>query len=230
MPILTIETSTPLEDVAIVEGTRILAEERRTAGRGHAEELLGAVASVLERAGLALGRTGLASGDLDAVAVSIGPGRFSGLRVGLATAKGLALDSGLLVVPVPTLPALARSAHVDGGLVCPVIDARRGEVYGALFREGRERGRILPDAALPPAALAERVMGIAEGEPVFFLGTGASIYEDEISSVLGSSATFASPAVPAPAPLAIAAIAVERQGEPATELGILEPIYLRGVL
>jgi tRNA threonylcarbamoyladenosine biosynthesis protein TsaB len=223
VPILTIETSTPIEDVAVVEGGRILAEERRTAGRGHAEELLAAVAFVLDR-------TGLVPGDLDAVAVSIGPGRFSGLRVGLATAKGLALESGLPVVPVPTLPALARSGGVETGLVCPVIDARRGEVYGALFREGTERERILPDAALPPAILAEQVKEIAPGEFVLFLGTGASVYEEEISGVLGAYASFASPAVEAPVPLAIAGIAAELRREPAPDLGALEPIYLRGVL
>ena len=88
MLILTIETSTPTERVAVVRGGEVLAEVSDTVGRGHTEKLLGAIESVLADASVRID-------DLDAVGVSIGPGRFSGLRVGLATAKGLAVRVGL---------------------------------------------------------------------------------------------------------------------------------------
>src|SRR5689334_18463142 len=75
--------------------------------------------------------------DLDLIAVSIGPGSFTGLRIGLSVAKGLALATGLPAVGVPTLEAYANCAGARSGLLCPVLDARKGEVYGAAFQIGK---------------------------------------------------------------------------------------------
>ncbi len=118
--VLTIETSTPSEEVAVVDDGAVLASERRVAGRGQADELLAAVSSVLETSGTPLER-------LDAIAVSIGPGRFTGLRVGLSTAKGLAAASGVPVLPAPTLEALAGSGGVFDGLVCHLVGTVLGD-------------------------------------------------------------------------------------------------------
>jgi len=221
MRMLTIETSTPAESVAVVEGDRVLAERRWTAGRGHAERLIGAVASVLQEAGTALD-------ELDAIAVSIGPGRFTGLRVGLATAKGLAATSGVGVRPVRTLRALALSSGVEAGLVCPVIDARRGEVYAALFRGGAPEA-VMDEVALEPSALADRVRDRSSGEPVTFVGTGVTAYADELGELLGSTARLACDRPAAPTPRALAELALETQALSMRELVALEPVYLRGV-
>jgi tRNA threonylcarbamoyladenosine biosynthesis protein TsaB len=221
--ILTIETSTPAEHVAVVRDDTVLASLSETVGRGHTEKLLGAIESVLSRSSVALG-------DLDAVAVSIGPGRFSGLRVGLATAKGLAASSGLPVLPVETLAALAESARPFEGLVCPMLDARRGEVYGALFRlddDGRER--LLPDSASAPSALLANVAAEVEGRPVLFLGSGVSVCADEIAAAFGDAAVLPEDGVPAPTPVAMAALAHERKLPEPAAAATLEPVYLRGI-
>lgn len=222
MLILTIETSTPVERVAVVRDGAVVVERTETVGRGHTERLLGVVESVLDESG-----TGLA--DLDALAVSIGPGRFSGLRVGLATAKGLAASKGLPLVPVESLAALAESARPATGLVCPMLDARRGEVYGALFRLGAGRERLTEDAALSPDEMIERARAASGGEAVLFLGSGAVMCADEIASAAGVDARFPEVEVTAPAPSAIAAIAEEGGGLDPSEAAVLEPVYLRGI-
>jgi len=222
MLILTIETSTPVERVAVVRDGRVLAEFSETVARGHTEKLLGAVESVLSR-------SSVRAGDLEAIGVSIGPGRFSGLRVGLATAKGLAAASRVPVVPVETLAALAESAKPRAGLVCPMLDARKGEVYGALFRLNGRRERLLPDLAAAPGEMLERVREVAGEEAILFLGSGASACRDELASALGESALFTDTPVEAPDPVAIAALAAEFELPDPADAATLEPVYLRGI-
>jgi tRNA threonylcarbamoyladenosine biosynthesis protein TsaB len=222
MRILTIETSTPLEIVAVVEDGVVLAERRTTAGRGHRDRLARSIEE-------ALGQSGTKLRALGAIAVSIGPGRFTGLRVGLATAKGLAVATGLGVRPVPTLPALALSAGATDGLVCPALDARRGEVYAALLRP-RSGTVVMPEEASAPSDLARRVGALARGEPVTFVGTGAVAYRDEIEAALGSLARFAPHELTAPLPLALARLASEAPELRGAGLAALEPTYLRGAV
>jgi tRNA threonylcarbamoyladenosine biosynthesis protein TsaB len=222
MLILTIETSTPMERVAVVKDGSVLADAMETVGRGHTEKLLGAVESALSRSSVGLG-------ELDAIAVSIGPGRFSGLRVGLATAKGLAAAAGLPVVPVESLEALAESARPYEGLVCPMLDARRGEVYSALFRLGDVRERVLQDVAVAPAGMIESVKAAAGGGEVLFLGSGVAECADDVRASLGDRARFPDDELPTATPLAMAAI-VEELGLPdPAETSTLEPVYLRGI-
>lgn len=221
MRILAIETSTPLEVVAVVEGDRVLAERRTTAGRGRRDELASSAAAVLEQSGTVLR-------DLGAIAVSIGPGRFTGLRVGLAMAKGLAVTSGVGVRAVRTLPALALSAGASEGFTCPALDARRGEVYASLYRAD-DGEPLMDEAALTPEDLIGRVRGLAAGEPVTFAGTGAVAYRAEIAAGLGAGALFAPDGVVAPSPAAIARLARDAPDARGDALVALEPVYLRGV-
>lgn len=222
MLILTIETSTPMERVAVVRDGSVLAEITETVGRGHTEKLLGAVESALSRASVGLR-------ELDAIAVSIGPGRFSGLRVGLATAKGLAAARGLPVVPVQSLEALAESARPYEGLVCPMLDARKGEVYAALFHLGDGRERVLQDVAVAPAGMIERVGEAAGGREVLFVGGGAAACAGDVKASLGGSARFPDADVNTATPLAMAAIAEELGLPDPAEAATLEPVYLRGI-
>ncbi len=222
MLILTIETSTPMERVAVVRDGSVLAEITETVGRGHTEKLLRAVESTLSRASVDLG-------ELDAIAVSIGPGRFSGLRVGLATAKGLAAARGLPVVPVQSLEALAESARPYEGLVCPILDARKGEVYAALFHLGDGRERVLQDVAVAPAGMIERVREAAGGREVLFVGGGAAACADDVKAALGGGAHFPDADVSTATPLAMAAIVEELGPCDPAEASTLEPVYLRGI-
>lgn len=185
----------------IAEDGELLAEVTRDTGLGHGTELLTLIDECLAAAGEALE-------DVGCVAVSIGPGSFTGLRVALATAKGLALGGGATLVGVPTLEALAASvlpgwggeeatAPHPGVVVAPCLDARKGEVYGATFvvrqpvwREAVPRlERTSEDAAYAPATFVE-VLG--ERTPadarIVLLGDGCARYPAEIADALGERA------------------------------------------
>ena len=126
--LLALETAARAPSVALLAGDELLAEERAPAGRTGAEGLLPCVDAALARVGVALDA-------VEAVAVSIGPGSFTGLRVGVATVKGLLFGCSRPVVPVPTLAALARLApEAETEPVVALLDARRGEFYAAAYR------------------------------------------------------------------------------------------------
>jgi tRNA threonylcarbamoyladenosine biosynthesis protein TsaB len=137
----------------VTRGDEVLAEDAAPASRSHVASLPGLVERVLGRAGLTIR-------DVEGLAVSIGPGSFTGLRIGLGLAKGLAFAGGLPLAAVPTLEALAEAAGAaPGETVCAALDARKREVYAAVFRvdpDGALR-RLGPDIALAPDALAARL-------------------------------------------------------------------------
>jgi tRNA threonylcarbamoyladenosine biosynthesis protein TsaB len=134
----------------------------------HARELMPAVLDCLERSGLAFA-------DLDAIAVGVGPGAFTGLRIGVATARALALSAGKELRPVSSLAALAEAAPEP--LVLPLIDAKRGELFAALIEGGRE---LWPPFAAAPEAVAERVR--AEGVAPLALGDGSVRFGDALEA------------------------------------------------
>jgi tRNA threonylcarbamoyladenosine biosynthesis protein TsaB len=177
--LLAVETSCGTPSVALLRGEELLAEERAVAGRSGAESLLPCVDAVLRRARVALET-------VEAFAISIGPGSFTGLRVGVATLKGLAFGTELPIAPVPTLAVLARGAPDARHPVVSLVDARRGELYAAAYRlegAGREpvpcepaEGVYTPEQLaprLPPACLlvgegvalcGERIRTLARSE------------------------------------------------------------------
>lgn len=145
--LLAIETSGALPSVALLRGATLVAERRSAPGRPGSEPLLPAIDALLRRAGCALGA-------VEAFAVAVGPGSFTGLRVGIATLKGLAFGSGAPVAAVGTLAALALRAPRGRDPIVAVLDARRDEVYAAGFSwQGN---------ALEPAGLPEGLYGAAE--------------------------------------------------------------------
>ncbi|MEK6605049.1 MAG: tRNA (adenosine(37)-N6)-threonylcarbamoyltransferase complex dimerization subunit type 1 TsaB [Nitrospirota bacterium] len=177
MRLLAIETATPAQSVALVEDDRLLAELSYEAQGNRGGVLLPTVDQVLKKAGVA-------ARDLDVVAVSVGPGSFTGLRVGLATAKGLALGAGARLVGVPTLEALAAGYASADATICALLDAYRGEVYMALFRRnGNALERLSPDAVLAPGAVASALAAV-EG-PVHLIGNGAARYREPLEAALG---------------------------------------------
>lgn len=167
MKILSIDSSALVASVAICEDDRILAEYTLNNGNTHSETILPMVESLL-------GALGLTVPDIDLFAVSAGPGSFTGVRIGAATLKGLAFASGKPCVEVSTLEALAANLRLCDGLVCPVMNARRSQVYTALFRiSGGEIERLMEDSALSIAELDSLLA--AYGEPIRLCGDGYSI-------------------------------------------------------
>jgi tRNA threonylcarbamoyladenosine biosynthesis protein TsaB len=178
--LLALETATRAVGVALLRGGCVEAEQDAPADRPAAETLISAIDAVLARAGIA-------PRALDAVAVSIGPGSFTGLRVGLSTAKGLAFGRPCPLVPVSTLEALALAAGVGDDPVVAMLDARRGEVYAAAWAVSRDG---------PQALLAEGVYGaeqLARRLPSAcrLVGDGAAVVGAELRARLGDGVRLA---------------------------------------
>jgi tRNA threonylcarbamoyladenosine biosynthesis protein TsaB len=192
----------------------VVAEGAHRESRSHTASLPVLVERVLGEAGLALE-------DVEGIAVSIGPGSFTGLRIGLALAKGLAFAGGLPLVGVPTLEALAWVADAAPGTsVCAALDARKREVYAALFAvEAGGLRRVTPDLALAPEALAARLP-----RPCTLVGDAGEVY----GAVLGAHARLLPFATHHPRGGVIARLGAARlaAGE-AANVGTLEPIYVR---
>ncbi len=156
MSLLGIDTATAASVACVLRGDGRVFERAPDAAAllgppAHARELMPAVAEVMERAGLGFG-------ELRAIAVGVGPGTFTGLRIGIATARGLASANGLALRPVSSLAALA--VGIDGDVRLPLIDAKRGEVFAALYA-GSER--VWPPFAAPPDEVARRVAERGDG-------------------------------------------------------------------
>jgi tRNA threonylcarbamoyladenosine biosynthesis protein TsaB len=181
--LLAVETSTSAGGVALLEGERLRGEYLLDVRATHSERLMPAIDRLLADAGWT-------PADLTGLAVAVGPGSFTGLRIGLSAVKGLALALGVPVAAVPTLDALAATLPFAMLPVCPVLDARKGEVYTSLYRwDGAAMRREWEYLALPPAALAVRL-----DEPVILLGDGASAIASELARQAPPHRRLASPA------------------------------------
>ena len=169
--ILALETSTFTTSVALGRGGRVLAA-RDARVSTHSETLLPLIDEMLRAAGLG-------PKDIEGVACGAGPGSFTGLRIGLATAKGLCYALDRALVTVSSLAALALEAPAEGELCLALLDARKGEVYAGLYRrDGATPQPVVEEAAMPPGKLAEWVAAAAGGTPVVVVGEGALAYPD----------------------------------------------------
>jgi tRNA threonylcarbamoyladenosine biosynthesis protein TsaB len=178
--VLALEPATSALGVALLRGQDLVDEISAPAGPA-AVTLLPAVDSLLDRAGVALG-------DLEAFAISIGPGSFTSLRVGIATVKGLAFESDLPIAPVSTLAALARAAGPTDRLVVPMLDARRGEVYAAAYAGASDWEVVLPEGVYSPEALCARIR-----PPCVLVGEGAALCGEAIAAALGEGVALLRP-------------------------------------
>ncbi len=170
MKILALESSAIAASVALTRDGILLAETTVNIGNTHSETLLPIVENMMKQ-------TGLSVADADLFAVSVGPGSFTGVRIGVATVKGLAFGSGKPCVGVSTLEALAENLSVvSDALICPVMNARRNQVYTALFRGGK---RLMPDSAISAEELDEILA--AYDEPVLFTGDGYDLITGQTS-------------------------------------------------
>jgi tRNA threonylcarbamoyladenosine biosynthesis protein TsaB len=150
-------------------------------------------------------RTGLCMHDIDVFAVAIGPGSFTGLRVGISTIKGFAYATGKPVTGVSTLEALAWNTPFCQHLVCPLLDARKGQVYGAVY-QWNHKGFVstMPEGVYPVRQLIQKLE-----QPTIFLGEGSLLYRSDIIDIAGNLAIFGTPELMAPSPAHIAQLGLK---------------------
>lgn len=221
MKILAFETSAKSVSTAVVENGVPLAYAYQCTGLTHSRTLMPMVDAMLKNAELTLG-------DMDAVAVAAGPGSFTGLRIGIAAVKGLAWAADKPCFGVSTLEAMAQNlAHMDGLLVC-AMDARRNQVYNALFRaRGGALERLTPDRAIGIEELAKELADISAETGKIVVGDGAQLCYTGLLE-RGVSCTLAPAALRMQNAVGVALCAEEmvRRGE-TTSARDLVPVYLR---
>ena len=210
MRVLAVETSTLSGGAALLDGERVVGEYTLDVRVTHSERLMAAIDQLLSDAGWT-------ARELEGIAVTVGPGSFTGLRVGLSTVKGLALALAIPVAAVPTLDAMAAMLPYAALPVCPVLDARKREVYASLYRwDGLGMRRQWDYLAVAPDELARRLR-----EPVIVVGDGAEAIDSAF-------ARRVEPPRRGPAPAVVGALGRARlaRGETVT-VADLVPIYLR---
>lgn len=219
MRILALETAAKAVSAAVTEDGKVLASAYQDTGLTHSRTLMPLVELLLRN-------TGLTAADLDAVAVSAGPGSFTGVRIGVSAAKGLAWAADKPCVPVSTLAALARNVSFLDGLVVCAMDARRQQVYNALFeaRDGKLT-RLTEDRAVALSDLAEELRG--DSRPKVVLGDGGRMCRDFLTAA-GVPCRLAPPHL-----VKENAVSVALEAEEAARAGglvsarELAPVYLR---
>jgi tRNA threonylcarbamoyladenosine biosynthesis protein TsaB len=237
MRVLGIDTATSTASAAIVENGWLIAEEifpavepakqdgSPQAGGNHTEVILPLIQSVLKSAALSVA-------DISALAVSIGPGSFTGLRIGLSTIKGIAYGWGVPVYGVSTLLANAARVKEDDRLICSLLDARKKQVYAGLFRRrGDDLIRITDDSMQSAGETIDLVRSFngENGRPCLFIGDGTVAYEKLLRDAFGDELELQKGAGLPSVASAVAGLA-ERPScdKAAVDLGInLAPIYLR---
>lgn len=177
MKILAIESSGLVASAALATEDTLLAEYTVNFKKTHSQTLLPMVEEIVSMVGMDLK-------EIDAIAVSAGPGSFTGLRIGSATAKGLGLVLQKPIIPVPTTQGIAANLYGTEGILCPLMDARRNQVYTGLYRYNKKGFEIVEDQM---AVQVEEIIGKvnALGEPVTYLGDGA----DAFAGVLAEKTT-----------------------------------------
>ncbi len=167
MLILAFETSAKAASVALLEGGVLLGESYQNTGLTHSQTIMVMAEDLLKQCGKAVS-------DLTHVAVAAGPGSFTGVRIGVAAAKGLSWGAELPCCGVSTLEAMALSLGVYEGYVCPVMDARRSQVYNALFKaQGGALTRVAEDRAIALSDLKEELKQLSG--PIFLVGDGSNL-------------------------------------------------------
>jgi tRNA threonylcarbamoyladenosine biosynthesis protein TsaB len=216
--VLALDTTSRAGSVAVVQDGRVLTELAGDPQLTHGERLPGELINALDAARTPLGRVTL-------LAVAAGPGSFTGLRVGIASMQGLAMATGLRVVPVSAFEALARRAPAGDGFVGAWIDAQRGQVFAALFANGAGAATpLLAPSSLPPADTLALWHDRVDGRPITFIGDGAVRYGDVIREQLGAATVVVATAPPLAG--AIGEIAAEHP-ERAVLPHAIVPIYVR---
>lgn len=182
--LLAIETATMCGSVALLAGDRCLAENSVDTATTHSRRLIQQVAQVMRE-------TGTEWEQLDGIAISLGPGSFTGLRIGLSTAKGLAMAADRPLLGVPTLDGLAHQIIAPpGSQVCALLDARKKEIYAAFYRCNANGvpEKTSVDLVMEPDKIVALI-----NQPTILVGDGAIVYHDFLRETLGNAAIFTPP-------------------------------------
>lgn len=217
MKLLAIDTSGPVCGVAILTEAGIAYECSAVNKLTHSTNLMPMVEA-------AFASTGLSLQDMDRLAVVTGPGSFTGVRIGVSTAKGLAHGAGKPCVAVDALEAMAAGAGEFSGVICPIQDARAGQVYGAAFAPGDTRPeRLMEDTPLKVEEYVSAIQAI--GDRFLFLGDGMPVQKAKLQALLGDAAVFAHPQQAFLRPAAVAWLGSQINEE--VDYLELMPMYLR---
>lgn len=183
MRILALDSSGLVASVAIASEEALLAEYTINYKRTHSQTLLPMLDEIIRMADLDIS-------DIDAIAISAGPGSFTGLRIGSATAKGLGLALDKPIIPIPTVDGLAYNLYGTDKMVCPIMDARRDQVYTGLYEFIDDRLNVIsPQKALSIDELVEEINQI--GRETIFLGDGVPIHRERIENKMKNDYEFA---------------------------------------
>lgn len=223
MKILAIDTSGPVCGVAILSGGAIVYEAATVNRMTHSVNLLPMIDAALQA-------TGLTIAEMDRLACVTGPGSFTGVRIGVSTLKGLAHgasrdgDDGKPCVAVDALEAMAAGAGEFSGVICPIQDARAGQVYGAAFSHGDVRPeRLMPDTPMKLEEYVELIQTF--GDRFLFVGDGMPVHRAKLEKLLGDAAVFAKAQLAYLRPASVAHLA-SLEAE-TMDYRTLMPMYLR---
>ena len=221
MKILCLDSTAKVATAAILSDERVLAEYTVDGKRSHSELMLPMLRSLLTS-------TGLDADDIDLFACTVGPGSFTGVRIGVSVIKGIAFGRNKPCAAVSTLEALAENTAGMSGLICPVMDARRAQVYNALFeRRDGVLHRLTPDRAIGLSELGEELLRDHANTPVLLVGDGVAVARD---ALLSAGVTLG--VVPSlllsqnAAAIGRVALRMAKSGQTVTDEA-LRPIYLR---
>ena len=216
MKILAVDTSSAVATCAITDGNKLVAERILNNKLTHSQTIMPMIEDAFRECEMSIS-------DIDLFAVSNGPGSFTGLRIGVSSVKALAHSQNKPCAAVSTLEAMAYNLMYSQYLVCPIMDARRGEVYAAVYRfSDGAVNTVIADTALPVSELCEKLEKLKE--KVIFLGDGVPPHREYIENSLGDSAIFA------PAHLnaqRASSLAYAAQNKEYIHYSALTPVYLR---
>ena len=218
MLLLGIDTSTSCGSVALVDSSKTLGEWSLNVSGTHAGRLLPGIRHLL-------GESGIQIEQIDGFAVTIGPGSFTGLRIALTTAKTLSLVTEKPLAGIPTLDVLVENIPFAAGLVCPVLDARKGEVFAAVYKKDPQgdTNRLTDYLSVPPEALSRLLQG-----PALLLGNAVPVYADRFLRECNHPITFAPPECHFPRASILCRMAIKRLSEgDHRHPRELQPLYAR---
>ncbi|MBR5124703.1 MAG: tRNA (adenosine(37)-N6)-threonylcarbamoyltransferase complex dimerization subunit type 1 TsaB [Clostridia bacterium] len=222
MLILALDSTAQVGSVALCQDETLIAEYTLNTGHTHSETLLPMVESVLKISGYTVD-------DVDLFVCTAGPGSFTGVRIGASTVKGMAFGKGKPCIGVSTLEALALNGVALEGILCPAMNARRQQVYNALFDcNGTSLSRLCEDRALAITELGEELTEKYPDRPVYLMGDGAKLVYDALRETMGERLILLPERLihQSGYNTAMAGLRLHREGVTTTDAE-LSPVYLR---
>lgn len=219
MKLLALDSSGLVASVAIVAETGVLAEYTVNYKKTHSQTLLPMLNEIVQMIGIELS-------EVDGIAIAAGPGSFTGLRIGSATAKGLGLALKKPIIPVPTMDGMAYNLYGTADLICPLMDARRNQVYTGLYEFKEDEFSIVEEQM---AVEIDEIVKVINkmGRSVIFLGDGADVYASKINELIEVPYSFAPIHLNRQRASAIGALALSYGEEKMVTAADHEPVYLR---